>query len=102
MYEVEGLDEYDCKLKDAVVTNARIAIDWIEGEEWLHALLTSEDGGTLYKGNFGSPKPEKGCEMEAIRFTAKNGELLLWVTWKREDRGVGGSSIIHLAKNWED
>lgn len=102
MYDVEGLDEYASDVKEAVVTNTKIAMDWEEGDELLHALLHSEDGGSVYKGNFGSPKPEKGCDMEATRFTSKNGEVLLWLTWKRKDRGVGGISIVHLASTWED
>jgi hypothetical protein len=39
--------------------------------------------------------------MEATRFQSKSGEVLLWLTWHREDDGNGGTIIIHLAAEWE-
>jgi len=101
MYDVDGLDAYDSDVQEAVVTNSRIVIDWDEDDDHFHAILHSEDGGTTYKGNFGSPEPDSKWVIGATRFTANNGEVLLWLDWDQKDRGVGGQNIVHLASDWD-
>jgi hypothetical protein len=101
MYSVDGLEEYEFVVKEAVVTNKRIAFDWVADGSTMYAVLHSTDGGTQYAGTFGTHVREKGCVMEATRFQSKSGEVLLWLTWHREDDGNGGTIIIHLAAEWE-
>lgn len=101
-FDVEGLDEYTCVISDAVVTKEKLALDWTEDGSFFHALLTSTDGGTWYFGTYGSPGPEAGCHMEAQRFDAKSGEVLLRVKWFRKDTGYEGFGVIHLASHWDD
>jgi hypothetical protein len=102
MFEVEGLDEFSSDVTEAVVTNSKISFDWDEDGEFMHAELHSTDGGTEYKGHFGSPRPEKGCVMEATRFQSKDGGVLLWLKWHRKDTGFEGDSILYLASSWEE
>lgn len=101
MHDIENLDEYDSRVTDAVITNSKISFDWDE-DEGFHATMQSSDGGITYHGTFGSPTPEAGCVIEGTRFQAKNGEILLWLRWYREDTGNEGSCIVHLADSWED
>lgn len=99
MYEVEGMDEYEGDVQDAVVTNERIAMDWEEDGEALHAVLHSTDGGYSYKGTFGEPVLDPNCLMEAWRFKSLAGDELLWATWYRKDTGFGGTSFFHLGSD---
>ena len=101
MYDVDGLDEAASDIEESVITSSRIALDWDEDNERFHAVLHSKDGGITYQGNFGSPEPEAKWVMEAIRFTATNGQVLLWLKWHQKDRAVGGANIVHLASRWE-
>ena len=101
-YEVEGLDGYTDEIKDAILDNKKIAFEWDEDGSRSLAVLHSVDGGTFYKGTFGSPRPEPSCTMELTRFTATSGEVLLWVKWRNGDTGFGGIAIAHLATVWDD
>ncbi len=100
-YEVEGFDEY-LEITEAIISDKKIAFDYDDNGWPASAVMYSVDGGTFYKGLFGTPKPESHCTIEGLRFTAKSGEILLWLKWHDAETGFGGRSIVHLASDWEE
>lgn len=89
-------DEDGVEIRDVIVRDDKIALDWSQENELFNAVLRSTDGGVRYTGHFGTPKPEEAAVMEATRFQNKNGEVLLLLEWHRTDTGHGGISFVRL------
>lgn len=52
----EDLEDGDAEVREAVVTDTRISLDWDEEHQSFHMQLTSTDGVT-FQGHYGSPRP---------------------------------------------
>lgn len=100
-FELEKLKECDFTVKECVITDTKIAMDFEDAGTPMHALLHSSDG-TTYNGHFGAPLPEKAAVMEAYRYRATDGETLLLISWHRTDDGREGSSIVRLNEIWDN
>lgn len=92
----DDLDESNVPIQEAVINDKKISLDWEEGDSQFHALLNSIDGGIVYSGTYGEPTPSDSYKMQAKRFVANNGEIILWATWENESRGTGGISVFRL------
>jgi hypothetical protein len=90
------IDQYEFEVVEAVVTDKRIAMDWIQKDSKFHLLATSSDGGCTYKGHFGCPEPEPDWMMELTRYTAKNKAELFLAQWVQRDSGATGMSVFRL------
>lgn len=97
-FEENALDDPHYEICEAVVTSERIALDWVEDGETFHVLATSRDGGSIYRGRYGCPKPQPGWEMEIARYTAKNNAELLVAKWTQSEDGNSGLMIIRLSR----
>ena len=98
-FNVEGMDEWDLAVDDAIVTNSRMSLDWEEDGYKYNAVLKSEDGAQ-YHGTFGSPGPMPKNTIEARRFKSTNGDELLWMKWYSDDSNNEGTCIVHLSAEW--
>lgn len=94
------LDEYDYDVKEAVVTDTRIAIDWDEEGTIFHLKASSTDG-VMYQGNYGTPRPDSTCHMELTRYLSREGDELLIGKWTDLESGATGMCIFELTKNVE-
>lgn len=101
LFDDVNIDEWDYEVHEAVVTKAKIAIDWKEEGTPFHLLAHSQDGGDTYFGNYGSPEPIKAWKMELTRYTSVNGTILLIARWHQTDNGNEGVCAFQLAENWE-
>ena len=90
------------EITEAIVTDQRIALDWKEDGENFHAALTSSDDGISYEGEFGSPRPHAGCEVKGYRYDGKAGDVVLWLSWCRDDTGFGGGWMVYLESKNSD
>jgi hypothetical protein len=84
------------RVAEAVVTNERVALDWIEDGVRYHLLAHSRDGGLTYQGNYGMFRPEPPWTIELVRYTAIDGSVVLLATWYEKDSGKEGTSMFQL------
>ena len=87
------------RVAEAIVTSERIALDWIENGVRYHLLARSQDGGRIYRGNYGMFRPEEDWVVEMTRYTAVDGSVLLWCDWHEKDSGRAGSWMCKLEPN---
>jgi hypothetical protein len=90
------IEQEKSDIQEAIVTNQKISSDWEESDTEFHAQLISKDNGVTYTGSFGYPELNRNCTMKAKKYTANNGEILLWITWEDQESGNGGIDIIRL------
>lgn len=82
---------------EAVVTDDRIAVDWIYVNDKRVVLeACSDDGGQTYKGTFGYPRPEPDGRMDLTRYSGPGESVLLYGEWVSVSDGHKGVSIIRL------
>ena len=89
------IDETDGDIREAVVTESKISIDWVEDDVEFYASLHSTDG-IEYQGTFGEPVLDNACRMSGTKYTAADGSVLLLASWIRDDRGMSGSCYFEL------
>jgi hypothetical protein len=94
--EIEGeLEDGDWIVSEAIVTDTRVCIDWIEGVQSFHAKLESDDGVT-FEGHYGTPIPNSNWSMTGVKYTAADGSVLLLLKWDQSDNGIGGWAVLGL------
>lgn len=89
------IDETNGDIIEAVVTESKISIDWVEDGESFHASLASSDG-VEYHGSFGEPVLNRACKMKGIKYATADGSILLLARWNRFDTGTSGSCYFEL------
>ena len=84
------------RVREAIVTKDRVAIDWEEdGERW-HVVAHSSDGGRTYRGNYGYDRPNPNWVMELKRYRAPDGAVLLLARWWDRDSGEEAECLFRL------
>ena len=89
------IDETDGDITEAVVTESKISIDWVEDGQNFFASLHSTDG-IEYEGNFGEPVLSDACKMSGTKYMAAYGSVLLLVRWTHQDLATSGSCYFEL------
>ena len=95
--DIDQFEECDYEVKEAVVTDGRVAIDWTEDGQRFHLLAESTDGGTTYQGHFGFDRPNANWIIELTRYTAVDGDVLLLAKWHQKDTGDQGACFFELS-----
>lgn len=84
------IDEINGDISEAVVTDSKISIDWVEDGENYFASLHSTNG-IEYDGTFGEPILNDACKMTGVKYEALDGSVLLLAKWVRKDLGTAGA-----------
>ena len=79
--------DHDFRIRECVLTNEKLTMDWEEEGDKYHARLFSSDG-IVYRGTFGVPMLNEDCRMEAVRHQFNENTVLL-ATWSRKDTRSG-------------
>jgi hypothetical protein len=84
------------RITDAIITETRMAIDWVE-DGYPASLVATSDNGLLYRGTYGYPTPEERYRIEFRLFKDQTGEVLLFGRWWRTDTANGGLWLLQLS-----
>jgi hypothetical protein len=90
------IDQAEYDIAEAVITDKRIAMDWVEDGDRIHFVGSSSDGGCTYKGHFGCPEPDPQWVMDITRYIAKNKAELLLAQCVQHDSGETWMSVFRL------
>ena len=85
----------DLQVTRAIVTEGRIALDWVQGSEVGGFVATSGDG-VVYSGTYGVPVLNPDSHVEFRLYRAANGELVLFGRYWRTDGADSGTWLIRL------
>jgi len=88
MFYAAGGKAADASVKEAVVSEKRISIDWLEDGNLGHLEAVSHDG-TNFRGHYGYPTITNDFVVELKRYAA-DGEVLFFGTWYERDIGEQG------------
>ncbi len=97
-----ALDEYDAEIKEAVLTEERVAIDWVEDGENYHLLAHSKDGGRTYDGTYGvsadgTPRLDPNLRVRLTRLLVFDDTPRLVAHWLADGGTVDVQSLFELA-----
>lgn len=91
----EGQGRYP--VSEAVLTETELQIDWIEDGQRSHLRATSSDG-ISYSGTFGYPQLDEQREVDAKRYEAQDGSVLLLARWLDGIADQDNWSVIELRR----
>ncbi len=91
-----GYEETGTRISDAIITENRLAIDWLE-DGYPASLIVTSDDGLQYQGTFGYPAPEERYRVEFRRFNDQTGEVILIGRWWQSDMAEGGNWMLRLS-----
>lgn len=95
MYDLD-LNQYDHSIKDAILTEERVAVDWVEAEEGFHLLAYSRDRGRTYEGTYGTPRPEPLLKVRLTRLLTFDDVPRLVAYWFNVDTGDEMTSLLEF------
>jgi len=81
----------------AVIQKDRISIDFIEDGETGHLEATYDAADSLYRGNYGYPRPDTNYRAELRLYIATNGDGLLFGRWWWADGTATGYWLFRLS-----
>ncbi len=92
------LTAYSELITDAVIADDRIAIDWLNSDESMGAILRVSvvDGVEIWSGDIiGTIPRTKRGEMSAVRYNLEGGGVVLIVKWLQDSfEGQGMYEIV--------
>ena len=96
MTELENdFDEGEFDVSDAIISKTKASLEWEEDGLQYHALLSSADG-VHYYGRFGVERLNDEWTIQAIKYTADDGGVLLYAKWAENETGNGGCCFFEL------
>lgn len=94
-YFIDQEDSWENDIREAVVANGRISLDWEETGLLHHANLASSDG-YYYEGSYGAATKSQIGLMSGYLYRSTAGDYLFWMEWENLENGHGGESIVFL------
>lgn len=90
------IDDSPHEVTRAIITDARISLDWIEDGDRGGLTVTSSDG-LLYKGTVTYPGwPDHVYHTSLGKYTAANGVIILFGRWQRSGDSEQGTWAFQL------
>jgi len=94
-YSIDQEESWESDVREAVVTDEHISLDWDENGLLHHANLTSSDG-YCYVGRYGAATKSQVGSMSGYLCRSKSGDYVFWLEWENHENGYGGESIAFL------